>query len=176
MRIKHMSNVIFRVALILLCLVLFSAHLSSGMLAKYTSAGVGDDVSRVAHPEYTVTSTQTGPTITSAGLGTYDFTVTNTGEITADLSLYIYLMSDTLNSAQLTKAFSNVTVNGTDCQFDADEKAYICPLDVFTPADSVDYTLSFRARDLAATSTAASPTAKYENIKVNIAVKSVQID
>ena len=41
-------NIPMRIASILLCLVLFSVYMTSGMLAKYTTGGSGKDQSRVA--------------------------------------------------------------------------------------------------------------------------------
>ena len=47
MNSKHKSNIPIRIAVILLCAVLFSSHLASGMLAKYTTGYSGDDNAKV---------------------------------------------------------------------------------------------------------------------------------
>lgn len=48
MKKNRRINIPMRIASILLCLVLFSVYMTSGMLAKYTTGGSGKDQGRVA--------------------------------------------------------------------------------------------------------------------------------
>jgi len=48
MKKNRRINIPMRIASILLCLVLFSVYMTSGMLAKYTTGGSGRDQGRVA--------------------------------------------------------------------------------------------------------------------------------
>lgn len=80
MRKKSMPTAL-SVALVLLCMVLVTAHFTTGMYARYTTKSRGDDTGRIASFKVSATSAQTGPvTIGASKEGTYTLTVTNPGE------------------------------------------------------------------------------------------------
>ena len=80
MRKKSMPTTL-SVALVLLCMVLVTAHFTTGMYARYTTKSRGDDTGRIASFKVSATSDQTGPvTIGATKEGTYTLTVTNPGE------------------------------------------------------------------------------------------------
>ena len=80
MRKKSMPTTL-SVALVLLCMVLVTAHFTTGMYARYTTKSRGDDSGRIASFKVSATSAQTGPvTIGASKEGTYTLTVTNPGE------------------------------------------------------------------------------------------------
>ena len=183
MRKIHKSNVIIRAALILLCLVLFTAHLSSGMLAKYTISSGGSNIARVANTKITVTPAAQAPVIGTTGSASYAFTVTNTAEVSYNYSIIAYFDSSmTLSADQLATAFSNVKLSYDGHEFagvfDADDKSYtFANVGTFSPSNVADMTLTFKAGDLAAvSSTVTVESGVMEDIVINIAVKTVQID
>lgn len=51
----RLGSLMIRIALILLCLVMISVHMMSGMYAKYTTSGTGSDDARVAKFDVVVT-------------------------------------------------------------------------------------------------------------------------
>ena len=195
MRKIHKSNVIFRVALILLCLVLFSAHLSSGMLAKYTISGDGSNAARIASAKVTVTPAAAAPVIKADGSASYAFTVKNTAEVSYTYSLLIYVDSSVaLTQEQLAKAFGSPKLiipeiepvpsastqpdsDPIELSFDAAQNAYVYECTAaFEPGDTADYTLLFRADDVVATANVAEDVKVYDSVKINIAAKAVQLD
>lgn len=178
MRKKHHSNVIFRVALILFCLVLFTAHLSSGMLAKYKNVGADMKTVRTAQPGFTVTSTQASPVIADDGGATYDFSVTNSGEIAAAYSLVVSLAPDTLTADEAAHAFSNVKLDGVAGTYDSSSGSYVfADLGAFEPGDSATHTLTFDTNDFAVVSDSVTNSDNsYKDITVLISAKTVQID
>jgi len=81
MRKRKGMPTVLSVALVLLCLVLVTAHFTTGMYARYTTRSKGDDTGRIASFNVSATSAQTGPvTIGASKEGTYTLTVTNPGE------------------------------------------------------------------------------------------------
>ena len=48
MKVKNLSGIVMRIAAVLICLVLFSAHLASGMFARYVISAKEDSSARVA--------------------------------------------------------------------------------------------------------------------------------
>ena len=81
MRKRKGMPTVLSAALVLLCLVLVTAHFTTGMYARYTTRSKGDDSGRVASFNVSATSGQTGPvTIGASKDGTYTLTVKNPGE------------------------------------------------------------------------------------------------
>lgn len=82
MRKKSMPTAL-SVALVLLCMVLVTAHFTTGMYARYTTKSRGDDTGRIASFKVSATSNQTGTPIeltASNKSGEYKLKVTNPGE------------------------------------------------------------------------------------------------
>lgn len=83
MRKRKGMPTVLSVALVLLCLVLVTAHFTTGMYARYTTRSKGDDTGRIASFNVSATSEQTGTPIeltASARSGEYKLRVTNPGE------------------------------------------------------------------------------------------------
>lgn len=178
MRKTRHSSVIFRVALVLFCLVLFSAHLSSGMLAKYRTTGEGSISADIAQPEFTVTSTQSAPSIAADGTATYAFTATNSGEVAASYSLVVALAPGAVAADDADRVFGNVRIDGNLGTYDSASHGYVfADLGSFEPGDSASHTLTFDTADSAVVSdSVTSLTSSYQNITVLISAKAVQID
>lgn len=87
------GTLMMRIAAVLLCLVLFSLHLMSGLYAKYTSSGNGDDTARVAKFEVNVTGIPSAVSIDSktTNNGTYEITVTNESEVAVEYDIIVTL-------------------------------------------------------------------------------------
>lgn len=77
------GSIMMRIAAVLMCLVLLSLHLMSGLYAKYSSSGNSDDSARVAKFQVNVTGTPNAVSIDSKANnnGTYTITVTNESEV-----------------------------------------------------------------------------------------------
>lgn len=83
MRKRKGMPTVLSAALVLLCLVLVTAHFTTGMYARYTTRSKGDDTGRIASFKVSATSDQTGTPIeltASARSGEYKLMVTNPGE------------------------------------------------------------------------------------------------
>ena len=93
MRVKKLSGIVMRIAVILLCLVLFSAHLASGMFARYSTTAEGQDTARTAKynvqivpdPDY-----QGYFDFDAVGNCSYPFKITNLSEV----PVYVKLAAD----------------------------------------------------------------------------------
>ena len=86
---KAKMNIPMCVACILLCLTLFSIHLTSGLYAKYTAKGNGEDDARVAKFDVSVTKSADAVINISTEVhnGIYTFTVTNDSEVAVGYDL-----------------------------------------------------------------------------------------
>ena len=82
---------LLRIALILLCMTLFSTSMLSGLYAKYIAKNNGEDSARVA--KFDVTAEWSEDVTVNASLGqtngTYNFTVTNNSEVAITYDLVI---------------------------------------------------------------------------------------
>ncbi|MBO7158334.1 MAG: hypothetical protein J6W31_06990, partial [Clostridia bacterium] len=81
---------LLRIALILLCMTLFSTSMLSGLYAKYTDKNDGDDSARVAKFDVEAAGLSGNVTVdASAGQtnGEYQFTVTNKSEVAVSYDL-----------------------------------------------------------------------------------------
>lgn len=75
---------------VLLCLTLFSVHLTSGLYAKYTATATGSDSARVAKFEVVYAKDPDDIVITSDGVNNdniYAFTITNNSEVAVSYQL-----------------------------------------------------------------------------------------
>ena len=86
---------LMRVAFVLLCMVIVSAYLMGGLLAKYHSTGSGGDQARVAKFEVNVTGTvPVGGIVCKPvdnGDGTYTITIENQSEVAVSYDLSVTL-------------------------------------------------------------------------------------
>ena len=83
---------LLRIALILLCMTLFSTSMLSGLYAKYTDKNDGDDSARVAKFDVEAAGLSGDVTVdASAGQtnGEYKFTVTNKSEVAVYYDLVV---------------------------------------------------------------------------------------
>lgn len=175
MRNKRKSSVIFRTALVLLCLVLFSAHLSSGMLAKYTFSSAKGGTAFPAKSDITITSTA-APDLAVDGTAEYAFNMENTGDVTVYYSVIVYPSSDSLTADQLARAFHDPAIGTVTGVYDSSTGAYtFADLGLFEPGEDVDLTLSFLYDDIVVNST--DPySIDYSGVILNISAKAVQAD
>lgn len=82
---------IFRIALIVLCMTAFTTSMLSGLYARYTAKNNGEDSARVA--KFNVAAEWSGNVTVDASLGQtdgeYKFTVTNNSEVAITYDLVI---------------------------------------------------------------------------------------
>ena len=96
MRKKSMPTVL-SVALVLLCMVLVTAHFTTGMYARYTTKSKGDDTGRIASFKVSATPDPTDTPIeltASARSGEYKLKVTNPGETAVRYKAEVKFASD----------------------------------------------------------------------------------
>ena len=112
----RLGSLMIRVALILLCLVMISIHLMSGMYARYTTKGSGGDDARVAKFEVEITGDSNAVAVDCAKItdNAYSITISNTSEVAVR-----YTLKATWDNAAVTGTFSEtsgtlVALNGTD--------------------------------------------------------------
>lgn len=110
MRVKNPSGIIMRIAVILLCLVLFSAHLASGMFARYTTSASANGGARVAKLDFSRVSS-TLDSIDDDGTVHYTVTVNNSSEslFSYDLIITLGRSSNNFNPADFLQS---VTIDG----------------------------------------------------------------
>lgn len=75
---------------VLLCLTLFSIHLTSGLYAKYTATATGSDSARVAKFEITTTDDSKAISVTTGAANNdseYTFTIENQSEVAVEYTL-----------------------------------------------------------------------------------------
>lgn len=84
-------NIPMCVALVLLCLVLVSAHLTSGLFARYTSSSTGSDSARVAKFEVVTTGSTSGISVKTGtsdpDTTSYTITIENKSEVAVSYQL-----------------------------------------------------------------------------------------
>lgn len=195
-------GIVARIACVLLCLVLFSAHLCSGMFARYSIIGEGKGSGRVARANIAVerlTSDTSGADSDSVsfneeGNGTYSFKVTNHSEVALRVDMLIELKalatsdfnpddyySDGEDPA-VKNLISNIQLNGQDPSESGirdDKTAYY----VFTgvadlaPSTSMDQTLTLTADIDAVTDGNVSVSSLDQiSIRTSVTAKATQIN
>lgn len=86
---EYRPNRVFRLALVLLCAVLVSAWMTSGLLARYTSGGAGSDEARVASFDVTADmmnfETKFPVQLMPGKSVTCSFTITNSSETAVNM-------------------------------------------------------------------------------------------
>lgn len=111
-------GIIARVACVLLCLVLFSAHLCSGMFARYSVVGERGGLAHAATANVKAVEAE-AMSVDANGNGTYRFTLVNQSEAAMDCNLVIdFYTNDTVYSQYgsniLSHAVLDVKLNGND--------------------------------------------------------------
>lgn len=89
----RLGSILMRVAAVLVCLVLVSVHLMSGMYAKYSTTGSSSDEARVAKLDVDVEGEVNGLSIdaTTGADGNYVVTVKNNSEVTVRYDIIVTL-------------------------------------------------------------------------------------
>lgn len=155
MRVNKLSGIVMRVTAVLICLVLFSAHLASGMFAKYTSKVEEQSDARVA--KFNVSVKETAPlSFDESGIGTYQFYVYNQDSEVAfqcdDIIVRFNAVDNSglFSASELTNACTEAKLNGNAGTYSASTNSY-----TFSVADRVErgsqsgvYTLTFKKSDL----------------------------
>ena len=156
---------LLRIALILLCMTLFSTSMLSGLYAKYTAKNNGEDSARVA--KFNVTADWEDVTVVASSVktnGEYQFTVTNKSEVAVSYDLVITFTEDVpfCNVALANPAgtdvlgikdgntitFSKIGSLAPGAKGDPYTVTFILDLDEFTKnasGESVSKTLTFTA-------------------------------
>lgn len=107
-------NIPIRIASVMLCLVLFSLYMTSGMFAKYTTGGNGKGNGRVA--KFSVTATDAGESeyvfdqAKQQPDGSYAVTVKNDSEVAVRYTIILRFSEDIPNYLTITPD-ENVTVS-----------------------------------------------------------------
>lgn len=96
----RLGSLMMRIAAVLLCLVMVSVHLMSGMYAKYTTNGSGTDDARVAKFDVEINGSADVTVDCKTGdNGTYEITVNNKSEVAVSytISVTTAVAKDSLN-------------------------------------------------------------------------------
>ena len=88
MKRNHLLGIVARTACVLLCLVLFSAHLCSGMFARYNTEGEATGSANVAALNVNVTQEE-ALSIAGSGASTFSFKVNNESEVAVSYGVVI---------------------------------------------------------------------------------------
>ena len=142
MNSKRKKNVFIRIAVVLLCVVLFSSHLVSGMFAKYTAGAdkIGDSA-KAASVDLRVTLPQLDPQS-----GKFDFSVNNASAVSFSYDV-IVAFSDPAEGIDVTKVFDpdSVKIGSTPyTSKSADGKVFtFTNFGKISPGTSTEYSLSF---------------------------------
>lgn len=122
---KTKKNIPLRLAAVLLCLTMVSAYLVSGLLARYTAQGNGDDAARVAAfcPTASITTDNGLIKYDTAYTGvdytlTYKIAVKNPSEVAVDYDLVVSFASNDLKDSKIRlDSESDVIIGDTDINF-----------------------------------------------------------
>ena len=154
MRVNKLSGIVMRAAAILICLVLFSAHLASGMFARYTTGAANSGNVRVAKFNVNVIE-QEALTLDADGNGTYKFLVKNNSETGFRYDIKLKITStdeylETFGASAVAKACTDVKLNGVEGTPSSDGSVYTFSItDALAPdSESGIYTITFKASDL----------------------------
>ncbi len=91
---KAKMNIPMCAACVLLCLTLFSMHLTGGLYAKYTAKGNGEDDARVAKFNVVTTGDADAVAVSTAVISdTYVITVENNSEVAVEYNMSVALES-----------------------------------------------------------------------------------
>ena len=190
MRVKNPSGIIMRIAIILLCLVLFSAHLASGMFARYTTTLTKDGSGRVAKASVSVLPGEGFDTditgnipvsVTPSGDATYRFKVKNDSDFAIKYDILIYFndcyddeTGDLAREAAGT--YYNLKLNGTAVDADSVGVYTFTNQGVLAPSStSDDFEITMTLKYTSSTSAPSNLITGYR-IPFVILAKATQID
>lgn len=120
---KTKKNIPLRLAAALLCLTLVSTYLVSGLLARYTAQGNGDDAARVAGFCPTASISPDNGIIKYATddpdvyVLTYKITVENPSEVAVDYDLVVSFASTDLYGSEISLDSTAQTIKGTPINY-----------------------------------------------------------
>ena len=120
---KTKKNIPLRLAAALLCLTLVSTYLVSGLLARYTAQGNGDDAARVAGFRPTASLSPDNGIIKYATDDpdeytlTYQIFVENPSEVAVDYNLVVSFASTDLDGSVISLDGTARAIDGTDIDF-----------------------------------------------------------
>lgn len=156
MKTKRALSIVARAACVLLCLVLFSAHLCSGMFARYTNKGEGASSARVAALNVYLTPENEEVEVTSTGDASYPFSVTNASDVAVSYDIVIVFkgqrsMYNTYGADAMKRVISDVAIGDIEGTVSNDGKVYtLSDVGVLAPGDTSDtYDLSYKIHVLA---------------------------
>lgn len=178
MRVNKLSGIVMRVTAVLICLVLFSAHLASGMFAKYTVGASEESNARVAKLNVNVKPSEEGLTFDASLNGTYQFFVSNhDSEVAFQCEkIIVRIKSDDpnniFNPSEAALA-SEMKLNDLDGTYSESDNQYTFDLtDVYLKPgmDSNVFTLTFKASDLVKINTDATEPVTNTTIPIQLDV------
>lgn len=156
---KTKKNIPLRLAAVLLCLTMVSAYLVSGLLARYTAQGNGDDAARVAGFRPTASLSPDSGLIQydAAHTGdytlTYQITVKNPSEVAVDCGLVVSFADDALNDSKIRlDGGADQTITGADMDFGSLGRLNANDTTVATHTLTFTVTKAFVEEKIAATS------------------------
>ena len=182
-------NIPIRIAAILLCAVLFSAHLASGMFAKYT-VGVSDSsYARAAKVDLKIVESEP-LTVSSLGEGTYKFSVKNNSEVAFNYNIVVSISFPTsivtrsFGDERILGTIKNPVINTETGVPSEDDMSYtFSGFSTLAPGSSSDeLVFTFSAEDLAAASRASTnaitiPTSTgYLPITLSVSAVGIQVN
>lgn len=178
MRVNKLSGIIMRVTAVLICLVLFSAHLASGMFAKYTAGASEESSARVAK-FYVEVKESSALTFDNSGNGTYQFYVYNQdSEVAFQYDIVVKIKaadpSGIFDASDIANACTDVKLNGSDGTYSASNNSYTFSVaDTLKPGtDSEVYTLTFKKSDLVKVNEDAAEPVSTTTIPIEFAVSA----
>ena len=118
-------NIPMCIACVLLCLTLFSIHLTAGLYARYTASSESTDTARVAKFDVKVLGEILSPALTgeeepldwivdSTGNGEYQITVTSASEVAVSYDIFVELEDALPDYLTLKLGEASFTEEGTD--------------------------------------------------------------
>ena len=186
MRVNKLSGIVMRVAAILICLVLFSAHLASGMFAKYAT-GVSADSSARAAKFHVEVKESSALTFDDSGNGTYQFYVYNQdSEVAFQYDIIVRVKaadpSGLFSASEVANACTDLRLNYKNSTYDGTysegSNSYTFSVsDRLEPGmDSEVYTLTFKKADLTKVNADAAEavTTTEIPIELNVSAKGTQ--
>ena len=182
MKVNKLSGIFIRAAAVLICLVLFSAHLASGMFAKYAVGASGGSNARVARFDVSIEKTA-DLTFDDSGNGTYKFCVINKNSEVPFLYDIVVRISGTdpsgfFDASEIAGACSDVKLNGEAGTYSESSHCYTFPVSAYLDpgTDSDEYTFSFKKNDLVKINADAAEdvTTTDISIKLDVSAKGTQ--
>lgn len=185
MRANNLSGIVLRVAAVLLCLVLFSAHLASGMFAKYSVGTSESNDAQVAKIDVSAVETQ-ALTLDNDGNATYKFLVKNNSEVAYQYDVCVRIATtseyaEIFDPSEIAGACSDIKLNDVSGTLSASGSKYTFSVSDYIAPDSEsdEYVLTFKATDLLRIADESSGSAASYNdvpIKLSVSAKGTQVN